>query len=147
MNSVEPISAASKADVAGLPCCAHAPGYGLPAEPGIRQEAVTSGDAQPEPFPDDRAFHAMLARLTGGISPVALSLAYMDWVSHLAAAPQRQLDRSHAALRGAKQFLEAALHFSSPQHGPWSLIQSRRIDALPDRNGSGRRSICWRRLF
>jgi polyhydroxyalkanoate synthase len=76
----------------------------------------------------DRAFHAMLARLTGGICPVALSLAYMDWVSHLAAAPQRQLDRSHAALRGAKQFLEAALHFSSPQHGPWSLIKPKPQD-------------------
>jgi polyhydroxyalkanoate synthase len=70
----------------------------------------------------------MLARLTGGICPVALSLAYMDWVSHLAAAPQRQLDRSHAALRGAKQFLEAALHFSSPQHGPWSLIKPKPQD-------------------
>jgi polyhydroxyalkanoate synthase subunit PhaC len=123
MNSVEPISAASKADVAGLPCCAHAPGYGLPAEPGIRQEAVTSADAQPTPYPADRAFHAMLARLTGGISPVALSLAYMDWASHLAAAPQRQLEISQAGLRGARQFLEAALHFSSPQHGPWSLIK------------------------
>src|SRR5271156_5811271 len=120
MNSVEPISSASRADVAGLPCCGHAPGYGkeyesLPAEPGMQQE-----DAEPEPYPADRAFHAMLARLTGGISPVALSLAYMDWASHLVAAPHRQLEASQAALRGAGQFLEAAVLFFSSQHGPWS---------------------------
>jgi polyhydroxyalkanoate synthase len=35
-------------------------------------------DQQPEPYRADRAFLAMQARLTGGISPVALSLAYMD---------------------------------------------------------------------
>ncbi|MFX7705235.1 poly-beta-hydroxybutyrate polymerase N-terminal domain-containing protein, partial [Acinetobacter baumannii] len=28
-----------------------------------------------EPYAFDRAFHAMLARFTGGVSPVALSLA------------------------------------------------------------------------
>jgi polyhydroxyalkanoate synthase len=132
MKSVEPISA-SRADVARLPCCAHTAGYGkehasLPAETGIRHEVVTSGDAEPEPYSADRAFHAMLARLTGGISPVALSLAYMDWASHLAGAPQRQLETSQAALGSAKQFLEAALHFFSPQHGPWSLIKPKPQD-------------------
>jgi polyhydroxyalkanoate synthase subunit PhaC len=44
-----------------------------------------------EPYPLDRAFHAMLARLTGGISPLALSLAWLDWSSHLASTPQRQV--------------------------------------------------------
>jgi hypothetical protein len=34
----------------------------------------------------------MLARLTGGVSPIALSLAYLDWSSQLAAAPQRQME-------------------------------------------------------
>ena len=47
----------------------------------------------------DRALHAMLARLTGGISPVALSLAYIDWASHLAAAPQRQMEIAKDAMR------------------------------------------------
>jgi polyhydroxyalkanoate synthase len=116
-----------------LPCRAHAPGYSkahgsLPGEPSIQQEAVTPGDQQPEPYQADRAFHAMLARLTGGISPVALSLAYIDWASHLAAAPQRQMEISQDALRGARQFLNAALHYFSPQHWPWSLIKPKPQD-------------------
>ena len=31
-------------------------------------------------------------RLTGGISPVALSLAYTDWTQHLIASPDKQLE-------------------------------------------------------
>jgi polyhydroxyalkanoate synthase len=133
MNSAEPISTASRADAARLPCRADALGYvkehdSLPAELGIQQVVATSEDAHPESYPADRTFHAMLARLTGGISPVALSLAYIDWASHLAAAPQRQLETSQAALRGARQFLEAALHLFSPQYGPWSLIEPKPQD-------------------
>jgi poly[(R)-3-hydroxyalkanoate] polymerase subunit PhaC len=132
MNSVQPISTMPNADEARLPCRAHAPGYGkergsLPDEPSIL-ETATPQDREPEPYQADRAFHAMLARLTGGISPIALSLAYMDWTSHLAAAPQRQLEISQDALRGASQFLDAALHCFSPQHGPWSLIKPKPQD-------------------
>src|SRR5258708_38471517 len=65
----------------------------------------------------------MLARLTGGISPVALSLAYIDWASHLASAPQRQMEISQDALRSVRQFFESALHYFSPGQGPWSLIK------------------------
>ena len=133
MNSVQPISTMPRADGARLPCRAHAPGYGkekgsLPGEPSIPQETATPRDQQPELYQADRAFHAMLARLTGGISPVALSLAYMDWASHLAAAPQRQLEISQDALRSARQCLEAAVHCFSPQHGPWSLIKPKPQD-------------------
>src|SRR5450432_77071 len=128
MNSVQPIPTAPRADGARLPCRAHAPGYGeahgsLPGEPSIQQEAATPGDQQPEPYQADRAFHAMLARLTGGISPVALSLAYMDWASHLVAAPQRRMEISQEALRSGEQFVESALHYFSPGQGPWSLIK------------------------
>jgi polyhydroxyalkanoate synthase len=100
---------------------------------------VTAGreDPQPEPYQADRAFHAMLARLTGGISPVALSLAYMDWVSHLATAPQRQVEISQEAVRGARQFLDAALHGFSPQYVPWSLIKPKPQDRRLCRAGLG----------
>jgi polyhydroxyalkanoate synthase len=133
MNSAQPVSAVPRADVARLPCRAHTPGYGkelgwLPVEPNFQQEAATPGDQQPEQYQVDRAFHAMLARLTGGISPIALSLAYMDWVTHLAAAPQRQLEITRGAMRGARQFLDVALHCFSPQHGPWSLIKPKPQD-------------------
>jgi len=71
----------------------------------------------------DRAFHAALARLTGGISPVALSLAYIDWASHLMAAPQRQMQIVQDAMRNASSLLQAALHFASPDQKPWSIIK------------------------
>jgi polyhydroxyalkanoate synthase len=76
-----------------------------------------------EPYPLDRAFHAMLARFTGGISPVALSLAWLDWSSHLAAAPQRQMEITRNVLRDTGRFLEATAHATSPGQKPWSVIQ------------------------
>ena len=81
-----------------------------------------------ESYPADRAFHAALARLSGGISPVALLLAYTDWISHLAASPQRQLEISQDAARDGKRLFEAAQHFFSPQCGPWSLIRPQAQD-------------------
>ena len=79
------------------PCHAHVVSYRedspvvVPSDP---HPGSASEDHQGEPaevYQFDRALHAMVAGLTGGISPVALSLAYIDWAAHLAAAPQRQL--------------------------------------------------------
>jgi polyhydroxyalkanoate synthase subunit PhaC len=128
MDSVQVISGLPGAGAPRLPCRAHAPGYSkdlssLPGRPRAQPAAITRSDQQPEPYQSDRAFHAMLARFTGGISPVALLLAYIDWASHLAAAPQRQMEISQDALRSAKQFFEAALHWFSSKQGPWSLIK------------------------
>src|SRR5215475_9855629 len=68
-----------------------------------RPSEVRVVDSKPpsESYPIDRAFHAMLARLTGGISPIALSLACLDWASHLATAPQRQMEIAQDAVRDA----------------------------------------------
>jgi polyhydroxyalkanoate synthase len=128
MDSVQAISGLPGAGASRLPCRAHAPGYSkdlssLPGRAPAQPAANTRGDQQPEPYQADRAFHAMLARFTSGISPVALLLAYIDWASHLAAAPQRQMEISQDALRSAKQFFEAALHWFSSKQGPWSLIK------------------------
>ncbi len=68
----------------------------------------------------DRAFHAMLARMTGGISPVALLLAYTDWLSHLAASPQRQVEISQEAVQDGKRLLESSIKANQV---PWSLIK------------------------
>jgi polyhydroxyalkanoate synthase len=78
---------------------------------------------QQEDHAADRALHATLARFTGGISPVALSLAYVDWLSHLAAAPQRQLELAQEAVQVVGRFVEAARHCVSPDRKPWSLIE------------------------
>jgi polyhydroxyalkanoate synthase len=76
----------------------------------------------------DRAFHAMLARLTGGISPVTLLLAYTDWLSHLVASPQRQVEISQEAVQDAKRLFESAQHSFRPDQGPWSLIKPQSQD-------------------
>ena len=40
----------------------------------------------------DRPLHAAVARLTGGISPSALSQAYADWAQHLLFSPDKNLE-------------------------------------------------------
>ena len=82
-------------------------GEAAPARPQVEDDAYQA----------DRAFHAMLARMTGGISPAALLLAYTDWLSHLAAAPQRRMEISQEAVLGASRFLEAATARPTRGHG------------------------------
>ncbi|WP_439369490.1 PHA/PHB synthase family protein [Bradyrhizobium sp. DASA03120] len=77
-------------------------------------------------YPLDRAFHALLARFTGGISPVALSLAWLDWSTHLAAAPQHQMELSRSILRDTGRFLEAVAHATSRE--PWSVVRPQGMD-------------------
>ncbi len=48
----------------------------------------------------DRPLHASLARLTAGISPAALGLAWADWVQHLSFSPDKQLELASEAIRG-----------------------------------------------
>lgn len=118
-----------KAEAPRLLCPAHAPGYGesrgavVPAEAHAKPGSQTQPGPRPEVYQGDRALHAMAARLTGGISPVALSLAYIDWASHLVAAPQRRMEIAQDGLRNAARFLETALNYFSPGQGPWSLIK------------------------
>ena len=45
----------------------------------------------------DKALHASIWRLTGGISPAALSLTHTDWIQHLIASPDKQLELARAA--------------------------------------------------
>jgi polyhydroxyalkanoate synthase len=40
----------------------------------------------------DQPFHAAIAQLTGGISPVSVNFAYTDWLQHLALSPDKQLE-------------------------------------------------------
>jgi polyhydroxyalkanoate synthase subunit PhaC len=86
------------------------------------KQAVTQ-EEDVEHYQADRALHAMLAHLTGGISPVALSLAYIDWAAHLAAAPQRQAEIVQEAANNARRFLQIAAPFHSSDQRPWSLIK------------------------
>ncbi|MFS8035831.1 PHA/PHB synthase family protein [Xanthobacter sp. AM11] len=52
----------------------------------------------------DRAAAALVARTTQGLSPAALTLAYLDWWMHLAAAPGKQAELVLKAGRKASRF-------------------------------------------
>ena len=49
----------------------------------------------------DRSLHAKTAQLTGGLSPAALSGAYMDWLVHLANSPGKRIALSQGASQNA----------------------------------------------
>ncbi len=56
----------------------------------------------------DHAFHAFLARLTGGISPAGLAEAFMDWGVHLTFSPGRQAELAALAMRQARRLADYA---------------------------------------
>jgi len=86
------------------------------------------GEFRREDHELDKAFSAMLARVTGGISPAALSMAYLDWACHLAAAPQRRLQIARDAWHGVRQVAERSLHLADPNRSPWDLIKPQASD-------------------
>jgi polyhydroxyalkanoate synthase len=47
----------------------------------------------------DREFRAMLARMTGGISPQDYGAAWTDWWLHFATSPAKQLELAQSAIR------------------------------------------------
>jgi poly[(R)-3-hydroxyalkanoate] polymerase subunit PhaC len=108
------------ADVTVVPLYAPVQGPTADPAPVTRPVAPEHGT---ETYQADRAFHAMLAHLSGGISPVALLLAYTDWLSHLASSPQRQIEISQGALVEARRLAEAGQHVFAPGLEPWSLIK------------------------
>jgi polyhydroxyalkanoate synthase len=120
------------AEVSVLPVRSRVAGQGEarpPAAPIVPQVSPPAkGADNAETYQADRALHAMLARLSGGISPAALLLAYTDWLSHLAASPQRQIEIAQEAVVDTRRFCEAAPRFFSPGQGPWSLIKPQAQD-------------------
>jgi polyhydroxyalkanoate synthase subunit PhaC len=67
----------------------------------------TCPDIEP-PTVTDRMLHAALGRMTSGISPAALALAWTDWTLHLAQSPGKWARLSEKALRKAGRFGEYA---------------------------------------
>ena len=66
--------------------------------------------------PLDRLVHAREARFTGSLSPVSLTLAYLDWAFHLANAPGRQLELARAVGRQWAR-LASPKHWTAPTPG------------------------------
>jgi polyhydroxyalkanoate synthase subunit PhaC len=95
--------------------------FGGPQKEQTKPAAVQEQDA--EHYQADRALHALFAHLTGGISPVALSLACIDWAAHLAAAPQRRAEIVQEAVNDAWRIFQTASLVHSSGQKPWSLIE------------------------
>ena len=56
----------------------------------------------------DRSLNASVARFTSGLSPAALASAYLDWATHLAAAPGKRLQLVDKAVRKTTRFANYA---------------------------------------
>jgi polyhydroxyalkanoate synthase len=83
-----------------------------------RHSSMRSRDEVDPPTSLDRLLHASSARLTVGLSPAALWLAYADWAIHLATSPgkcQRLVEKS---LRKAIRFATYASHFPTDPNSP-----------------------------
>lgn len=89
------------------------PGSSLPSEgkappPSLQPTAHTaaSDDYAVSALGDivDRSLHAAAARLTLGVSPAALTAAYLDWATHLAFSPGKQLQLATKAARKVSRF-------------------------------------------
>jgi polyhydroxyalkanoate synthase len=61
----------------------------------------------------DRMIHAAFGRLTQGLSPAALTLAYLDWLLHLSIYPGRQARLIEKALRKAYRLARFASRAAS----------------------------------
>jgi polyhydroxyalkanoate synthase len=58
----------------------------------------------------DQRFHAAIARLTGGLSPLALRQAYTDWAENLLMSPDKQAALIHDVAAAWARFLTYCLH-------------------------------------
>jgi polyhydroxyalkanoate synthase len=67
------------------------------AQPAAATEEVDSAAAMAASV--DRVLRAFAARATLGISPAAVSLAFIDWWQHLASSPGKQLELGRKAFR------------------------------------------------
>lgn len=79
--------------------------------PSISVDAAAPLAASPAPQPRiglDHLIHALQAQATCGLSPVAQSLAFLDWATHLANSPFRRLDLARFAAHQWSRLLGAA---------------------------------------
>ncbi|MEX0338076.1 MAG: poly-beta-hydroxybutyrate polymerase N-terminal domain-containing protein, partial [Arenibacterium sp.] len=64
---------------------------------------------KPENHKLDQILHSAIGRLTGGISPSEVSLAWMDWAMHLHGSPSRQIELARSAFEKGAEAWSALL--------------------------------------
>ncbi|MEJ2623699.1 MAG: alpha/beta fold hydrolase [Pseudolabrys sp.] len=81
----------------------------------------------------DRSLHAAVARLTMGLSPAALTHAYLDWATHLAGAPGKRMQLVDKAVRKTTRLgqyaTQCAIEGRTAEPCIDPLPQDRRFDA------------------
>jgi poly[(R)-3-hydroxyalkanoate] polymerase subunit PhaC len=60
----------------------------------------------------DRSLHAAVARFTAGLSPAALTYAYLHWATHLADQPGKRLQLVDKAFRKTVRFADYAARYA-----------------------------------
>ncbi|MBS3651590.1 polyhydroxyalkanoic acid synthase [Pseudaminobacter sp. 19-2017] len=91
----------------------HLPKTPLREEEGLGTEAFRAFDRMNE---------ALGARLTGGLSPAALAMAFFDWTIHLASAPGKRMELLDKAARKNSRFM-TYLAATSIQRDPPPCIE------------------------
>ncbi|WP_296947548.1 alpha/beta hydrolase [uncultured Massilia sp.] len=121
MNNPHPLPIAAPAAV---------PVPELPRDlPGAAPGPAASADIE-APTTADRLLHAAMGRLTSGISPAALTLAWMDWALHLAQSPGKWARLCEKAVRKGGRFGQYATRAlaGTPEPCIAPLPQDRRFD-------------------
>ena len=79
------------------------------------------------PNPLDRAVHRQISGFTQGLSPAAMTAAYLDWLVHLAMSPGKQQELVTKAVRKATRLALHATHAAHAAAEPCDPC----IDPLP----------------
>ncbi len=79
----------------------------IPPSPPV-PSAAAPADRTADAARLDTLVHAAEGRITRGLSPTALGLAWLDWATHLANAPFRRLALTADALHQLRRFAEVA---------------------------------------
>jgi polyhydroxyalkanoate synthase len=85
----------------------------------------------------DQPFHQAIARMTGGLSPLALSQAYGDWIQHVLLSPDKQIELLQRSGESWRRFFWYCGHACTGQDCPTS------VEPLPKDNRFG--DPAWRR--
>jgi polyhydroxyalkanoate synthase len=93
----------------------------------------------------DRSLHAAVSRLTAGLSPAALTEAYLDWIIHLASSPGKQAQLLEKAMRKSTRL---GRHMSQCMLAETGATAQPCIEPLPiDRRFAGKEWQQWPYTF
>ncbi|HEX2842075.1 PHA/PHB synthase family protein [Hyphomicrobium sp.] len=93
----------------------------------------------------DRSLHAAVSRLTAGLSPAALTEAYLDWMIHLASSPGKQTQLVEKAVRKS---IRLARHMSQCMLSGTDTTAQPCIEPLPiDRRFASKEWQQWPYTF